>query len=277
METKTINDFYNDMLTAKASQPALNELNSTSKVSVYRLMLYIAAVGAWILQNLIVQHLEEVKNAIGNTKPGTVRWYRTKAFEFQFGHNLVANDIVYDNTGLNEADIEASKVVKNCATSGKLRGVRVKVAGENSQGVLEPLSLAQETALKAYLEQIKSPGVRIYLINNPADWLKLNLKILFDPLVLNSDGKRLDGSNDRPVQTAIDNFFKNMPFDGVFTEIQLLNALQAVDGVVVPHLVNAEASYASLNYMQIDISYMPDSGYLILKELTLIFEPYNGL
>ena len=44
---RTIQEIQTLILQAKAQEPALNELNSTSKVAIWRLWVYIIAVAIW--------------------------------------------------------------------------------------------------------------------------------------------------------------------------------------------------------------------------------------
>lgn len=273
MTTKTIDEFYADLLAAKQAESNLNVLNSTSKAAIWRLILYCFAVGAWILQNLVIAHLEETRQIIADTKPGVVRQYRQMALDFQYGYALVPEQIYYDNTGLSDTDIESSKVVKYCAAQGVSKGVRLKVAGLDSSGELAPLSALQEQALIQYFERVKDTGVKIFITNKEADLFKGVLTIYYDPLVLDSQGKRLDGTDDTPVQKAVASFLKNLPFNGLFTVVRFVDSLQLVPGVVIPHPTYLAAKYGTLNWLPFDVSYLPSAGYIRIGELTLNFLP----
>lgn len=256
--------------------PTLPFENQFSKLSFEYNIIDIIAFAIYLLQELFGAHKTEVQNVIASTTPGRPSWYKLMTMNFQFGYALVPDEIYYDNTGIDNSLIEASKVVKYCAATGNLRGVRIKVAGENSSGVLEPLTNAQAVALVNYLEQIKYAGVRIQLVNEPADLLKCTLQIHYDPLVLDSNGARLDGTSATPVQDAVDEFLKTMQFNGVFTEMALVDALQQVEGVVIPHVESLAAKYASVSYITFEVSYLPVAGYLRVGELNITYVPFNS-
>jgi len=102
------------------------------------------------------------------------------------------------------------------------------------------------------------------------------MDIYFDPLVLNINGARLDGEDDAPVQNAITTFIGAIDFNDLFVPTYLVDALQQVDGVVLPIMKNIES--ASTNggaYSGIEVQYRPDAGWMKIydsnTDLTLNF------
>lgn len=274
---RTIAEIQQEIIDAKNADATLAALNSTSKVAIWRLWSYITAVAIWTLENLFDFHKAEVAQIIDDMRPAYIKWYVEQSKAFQLGYDLVQDDIVYDNTGLDENTVEASKVVKYAAANGIFRGVRIKVA-TIINNELNPLPAAAMTAFEAYMNRIKPAGIRLYFLNEIADSLKLNLTVYYDAMVLDINGKRIDGTSDQPVQDAIDMFLKNQPFNGLFVIMKLVDALQGVDGVVIPSIISAQAQYGSLPYQDISVSYLPDAGYLRIVsplDLTLNFIPHE--
>jgi len=233
---------------------------STSKTAIWRLLTRIVATCAWTIEVLFDTLKSEINDTLARMKPHTLRWYASKALAFQYGFSLATDSDTYDNTAISDDVIEASQIVKYVAVTEQTRSLRVKVATDN--GDLTPLSEPELEAFTEYMSRVKDAGVRLQIDSLPADRLKLQLRIYYDPLILDSNGQRIDGSDLEPVQSATKNYLKNTPFNGYFVLAYLTDTLQKVDGVVIPHVITASATYGDLAFSTIDVKYLPDSGYL---------------
>ena len=273
---RTIAQIQQALLAQVAADATLSsQLTSTSNVAIWRLWTYVVAVCQWTIEKLFDQHKTDITAIVAAQKPHTYEWYVTKAKAFQYGDSLPVDADTY-------AVIDATKQVVTYAACVPFlpKGIRLKIAGGNT-GSLAPITTAQFTALQAYMNLVKDAGVLIYYTNENADSLKVKLNIYYNALVLDNNGERLDGTNDTSVQNAIYTYLANLPFNGLYTNFALLNAIAAVDGVVIPDLIYAQATYASLPYSYIDTEYNPDSGYLVIitpaTDLILNFIPHTPI
>ena len=257
------------ILQAKAQEPALSELNSTSKVAIWRLWVYIIAVAIWSLEKLFDQHRADIDKRLAELKPHTARWYRSKALAFQYGFDLLPDSDKFNNQGHTEEAIEASKIVKYSAViESKNEGrLIVKIAGEQGD-TLQPITDAQKQAFEAYLQEIKDAGVRLSVVNYQPDVLHLQMKIVYDPLVLDSNGQSIIHAT-KPVETAIKDYLKRLPFNGELVLAHLIDALQQAEGVKIPHLVLAQSKNITSSgdygaFETIEISKIPTAGYFTI-------------
>ncbi len=258
---RTITEIQKIMLDEKAAQPTLDSLNSTSNTAIWRLIFYIVAVAIWSLEKLYDIFIAHVNETIATLKPHSNRWYATKAKAFQYGYDLITETDTYDNSGLTDAEIDDSLIIDYAAVVDQDRGIRIKVATLVADE-LDALSEAQLLAFSEYMERVKDAGVKLLITSGTADSLKLSLQVYYNPLVLNASGQRLDGTDVEPVLNGIKNYLKNLPFNGVFVTEYLIDALQQVDGVVIPHVLLASARYGVLPYSNFPVKYVPDAGYL---------------
>ncbi len=270
---RTISEIQQEILTAKENEPALAELNSTSKVAVWRLWVYITAFVIHTLERLFDQHKKEVSEALSELKPHTARWYRNKALAFQYGFDLIEDSDKFDNVGSTEEQIANSKIVKYSAVTESETESRliVKIATEQG-GELQPISTEQKEIFEAYMNEIKDAGVKITVISYPADRLRLGFKIVRNPLVLDEQGYNiLTGTN--PVQEAIENYLKNLPFNGELSLMKLIDAIQQVEGVEDLALLEASSSYFDgddfTSYENIAIKTIAKSGYFKTENLNV--------
>ena len=263
---RTIAQIRDLILEAKANEPLLDGLDSTSVTAIWRLWIYIVASSIWALENLFDIHKTEVAEELAKLKPHTLKWYVGKSKLFQFGSGLASESDEYDNTSLTDAEIEVQQVVKYAAAVEVNRDLHIKLATE-VDNQLEPLTQDQYNAFVSYINTVKDAGVFIQAINNAHDKIKLTVDIYYDPTILNATGGRLDGANSTPVNDAINDFLKSLPFNGVFVKAHLTDAMQRVEGVYVPQIRSISATKNdSESFTEIDISYQPFSGYLKFVE-----------
>ncbi|MFK5971467.1 MAG: hypothetical protein QM487_15305 [Candidatus Marithrix sp.] len=238
-----------------------------SLVSFENILFDILSYSIYLLEQLFNQHQKEVDEQLYNQKSGRLPWYRFMALKFQYGFDLIIDSDEYDNTGYTAEQIETSKIIKYSAVNdGDIQGVIiVKIAGE-TDNKLAPITAEQQTSVEAYFNEIKYAGSRINVINFLPDILNLNIQIYRDPLVLDSNGTSIVNGG-KPVETAINEFMKELPFDGELILAHLVDKLQQVEGVKIPHLLQASSSWidaATDDYgaaSVINVKRVPESGY----------------
>ncbi|MDR1623914.1 MAG: hypothetical protein LBS04_02965 [Tannerellaceae bacterium] len=243
-----------------------------SSVSLESVIFSVVATAMWIMQQLFDQFKVDVSQILNNQMAGTANWYAHKSMMFQFGMDLVDGTDYYDNAGLTSEQIDAMRVVKYAAAvESKDKSILyVKVATDDGNGVRQPLSSAQLTAFKQYLNDVQYAGVRISVINDPADEMKLRMDIYYDPLVLDELGVRLDGTVETPVQDAIRNYLANLPFNGTYTNQGLVDALQVIDGVHIAEIKSAASRYGDYTeFSEIDAREIAHAGYYKVSDANL--------
>ena len=266
---RSTNAIFADMLAEKQRQTALSSLNSSSATAIWRLMLYIVAYAAHVLEVLWDTYQQEVTNAIERMIPHRPKWYRDKVLAFMADKTLVPDTDRYDTTGMTDDEITAAQVVKHAVAneSEQTSLLIVKVAGEQN-GVRTPISSAHETQLAAYLHEIKDAGVRITLINQAADEFNCSVNVWYDatrdPVTLEYD-----------CQQAITDYIENLPFNGEYSNMALIDALQAVEGVRIAEIVSATYT-SSLTGTPVNIEgyVIPEAGYFKADTITINLNPY---
>lgn len=273
---RSIEEIKEEILRAKEREASLDALNSTSKTAIWRLWVYIAAFAICTLENLFDTHKSEVSEMLKQLKPHTARWYRNKALAFQYGFDLIEDSDKFNNANATEEQIDASKIVKYSAVTESEAESRliVKIATEQG-GELQPISVGQKASFDAYMNEIKDAGIRITVINYEPDILRLQMKIYRDPLVLDESGTSIRMGN-KPVEEAIKNHLKNLPFNGELVLAHLVDELQKVEGVKIPHIILAESKWIDAgtngygNFQTIDVKKIPVSGYFKIAD-------FNGI
>lgn len=269
---RKIENIENEVYAKMAADPTLP--NSISQSAIFRRFTFIVCYIIWQLESLFDTHDKEVKEVIQNDKAHRASWYTTKAKAFQYGFALIPDTDKYDNTGYTDTQIEDSKIVKHSAATSSGGQVYLKIATEIS-GVLAPLSNAEKTAFDGYAKEFIDMGVKYIVVNHLPDILLLNIQIFRDPLVLDDNGMSILNAN-YPVQDAINEYMKELPFDGELVLAHLIDKIQLAEGVVIPNLVNAESQSININTgvynpaVPITVKTIPESGYFSIPNFNNI-------
>lgn len=285
---KSITDTYisdDAIIAAYGLTPGESFEAQFSSVSIENIVFYAIAFCIWFHEQVFEQLKIDVLALLDLLLPHTAKWYVNKAKNYLHGFSLYSDSDKYNTTGYTPAQILAAKVVKHAAAVEQENAygrvtLRIKAAREVA-GVLAALTNDQLTGLRAYFARIKDAGVKLQIDSLPADGFKLSLKIYYDPQILNNSGQRLDGLASEPVQDAVKNYLNNLPFNGLLVLAYLIDALQKVEGVVIPEIVSASAQYGLNPYTSIVTEYNPDAGYLKFynesTDLVLTFLPHNAI
>lgn len=243
-----------------------------STVSVENIIFYVVATCMILPFQMFEQFMVDLLTLLRNNKAHTPRWYATRAKEFQYGYELAGDTDQYDNSSLTPEQIEASQIIKFAAgiEASDQSFLFLKVAREVN-GVKQPLTDIQFASFSAYVNKYKDAGVRIKIVNAQGDDLYLRFDIYYDPLVLDNEGKRLDGTNDTPIQNAIRAYISNLSFNGYYTNQALIDALQSVQGVEIADLKLAAARYGNYTeFTAIEARAIPFAGYYRITDNNLV-------
>ena len=153
-------------------------------------------------------------------KVGTLSWYAEICKEFQYGYNMELDD---RNIPFYPTIDDSAKIVKYAASTENGQVVTVKVA-KDSSGEPEPLSTDELNDLVSYLRNLKMAGTYVNVVSINNDTILYNIRV-------RQDGRYSVADLTANIETAMDNYRKNLPFDGVFSLSEFLAEVTSVDGV----------------------------------------------
>lgn len=236
----------------------LSDLNNPSRVAIWRLWLWLVAVGSWTVEKLFDIHKAEVTDIVSAKTPHTLRWYAEESKKFQFGYSLT-----WDGTSFSYAsDQPAAKIITFASATEQGDNLVIKVAKGTT--VKAPLASDELTAFKAYWAKWKDAGVKLQIVSLPADNLKVKVEVIVDRMVLNAQNKLLRDTSINPVEVAIQNFGSSLEFDAILRLSKLIDAIQAAEGVIDVRLVSAHHRPAGGSYSEVTMSVIAESGYFTL-------------
>ncbi len=167
---------------------------------------------------------------------GTLDWYNSKCYEFQYGHELVF-DTTTGQLGYATTD-EDSKIVKIAAVSVEDYTLYFKVATQSDSGEIVPLSDIEVTSFKSYVNSIKFAGTKSQVISTDADSVSYNLVVYYNPTTLASD-------IETNIKSALEEFKASQEFGGVLYAHLFIEAVTEVSGVVAAKLDSLKSKSAN--------------------------------
>jgi hypothetical protein len=239
-----------------------------SSVSIESILFYIVAACIYTFEVLFDSYREDVNDTV-ETSAHTARWYRDKALAFMRDVPLVEDADYYDTSDMTDEEIEQAKVVKYAAATESKDSslLTIKVATKGNNGELQPLD--QTTDLAAYLAEIKDAGVRINLINRAGDVFFYEMDVYYNPLINANTVKSA-------VEDAVKNYVQGLPFDGQYSNMGCIDAVQKVAGVEVAEIKSAVARASSETTMTlIDARYRPSAGYMTVGTAIINMKVYD--
>lgn len=258
-------DFMNNEEAAKiyAFTPGDSFLSHFSKISVESVLFYVFAVAAWVLENLFATHAKEVEAIIDERIPHRPKWYRDKVLGFMKDKVLIPETDKYDTTAMNDDEITAAKVIKHAVAieNADASILTVKVAGEIS-GIRQPLDGETERQLSAYIAEVKDAGVRIDLVNIEPDGFTCEVDIYYNAMLL-------EGNIRANCEAAVKEYIENLPFNGEYSNMALVDCLQVIEGVKIVEFKAATSKAAGENTTsKVDARYTPAAGYFRIESVT---------
>lgn len=240
----------------ETSTQLLEDMNSDSKVAIWRLWAWIVATTMHVHETLWDLFKIDLDAIVAAAPAGTPAWYHKKVLEYQHGDDLVYNGVQYGY-----AEIDADKrVVKRCAIDERRDGVVVVKVAKVVSGDLAPLSEDEKNGLVSYVHKIKFAGTRTSVFTSNPDELNIVYDLYYDPIVPYVDLVAA-------VQAAVDEFLGNLPFNGNLAITKFTDALQAVNGVVDPVFLSAASTaVVSGHTTNFTVEHKAASGYWILSD-----------
>jgi len=238
--------------------------------SVENILLYVWAVCAWTVEQLVGRHKAEVTSELETLIAHRPKWYRDKVLQFMEGKELAGDSDRYDTAGMSESEITAARVVKHAVAveSRDASLLTIKVAGGDS-GSRRPLTAEQERQLKAYISEIKDAGVRVALVNMEADTFGCTVDVYYNAMLE-------PGTVQAECASVIRDYIENLPFNGEYTNMDLVDRLQEVEGVKIVELLGSNARAANESTTtQINARLTPAAGYFKPGTITVNMKAYD--
>ena len=224
---RSISVISQQMLDAKAADSNLSGLTSNSKVAIWRLWVYIVAACINIFEQLQDAYLVEIETIADTAIPGTKQWVQDRTFRFQYDSVTPQILVVNSDLTLSYATPDTTKrLVTRCSvTQGVSKVVNIKVAKATSITDPTPIQLAtpEFNSLVGYWSLIGFAGLGYNVINKASDKISVTATIYY--------AGQYASTIQAAVESAINNYFATLDFDGKIRVSKIEDAIQSVLGV----------------------------------------------
>lgn len=248
---RTIEVIKQQMLDEKVIQTSLAGLNSVSNTAIYNLWLYIQAVIIYYFEVLQDAFKAEVQTIIDGNQYGTKQWWYNQAKAYQHGDLLIFISNVFKYPLIDTS----KQIVKYCSITDLSGKVQVKVAKQTGS---EPVVLSSDelNGMVDYVNDIKPAGTQVTVLSLAADLVKIRLNVYYNA---NAGLTNVQAN----VEAAIVTFMANIQFDGILYINKLIDAIQAVPGIVNEQVEVLEAAVKGSGdpYVSFTSKYPAKSGY----------------
>ena len=225
---------------------------SVSKVAEWRLLRMVWTVMSFLQQSVFDLFKTEVQAIADSSAKMTSRWLASEVKIFQYDDPILFNE---DTRKYYYAEVDEDKqIIDRVAVVDQSGLSTVKVAKSGPVA----LSTDELNAFKSFVRQIQPTGANISLVSLNADEIHLPIEVTYDPIVPLATLKA-------NVETAVNTYISELNFNGTFYTIKLVDAIQAVEGVIdvePGELKAAPNGTDPTGEDAFDRKYQPLSGYL---------------
>ena len=265
---RSTKQIYDEMVSLKDNQPELDELNSTSDVSLWKLFYWIPAMAISVMEQLYDLLKEEMEYVRDTTPSNTSAYWVDKLLNFyQYSTDtdkgvLKINDSFIPYYELTDIDSQIIKFASVVQTKDSRR-VNLKVTKGDADGLPIPLDTNEFASVQTFVDKIKGAGLLTNVVSLPSDEAYILANIFID-------GGYIKADVESDCILALEDYFKNLSvnnFTGDISKTKIINALESVEGVLDIDSTNFKL-HARANgqnvYEEVEVFYSTLSGYCFL-------------
>lgn len=266
---RTVEEIQQEIIDAKNADANLSALNSPSAVSIWRLWSRIQAAAIETEEQLWDVFKLELEQIAREAVPGTADWLQKRVLEFQYSATNPQVITVIDGQASYPTIDESLRIVTRAAVVEQVNNrVLVKAAKDDGSGGLEPLTTTELNALVGYLDKVGFVGIPIDTSSLFPDRLRFEGEVFYS-------GEFVETTVKTNVIAAINAYLASVSvddFNGEIVREQIIDAIQAVDGVTGVDTLNVVLTArpesipltgATINVLR---TYVTAAGYIIEED-----------
>lgn len=236
-----------EIITSMGSLPEGLTESNLSEMNTWRKM---AARAIWFFEKILDDFSQKIDRKLATKQYGTLSWYLSKAYEFQYDNNLsVTNEgiVRYKN------DKPENKIIARCAVLNKNDKVYFKVAKITNKK-LNALNSDEKQQFDAYIKAISPLGIKSQVVSEPPDIINISINFVSDGMVSNLDIH--DEAHNRLVA-----YKDEFQFNGILALSDIYAKLEGINGVAYFEIANIEWKLATSDIFESVIKKELIAGY----------------
>jgi len=200
------------------------DIKNNSRVAIWRLWLYVVAVGHWVNDKRMDEHTAENLEMLRKSVKGRPKWIRNWCLDYIDGASVQ----VIDGVPRYPENASGTQPVNFLSVREVGRKVYIYAAGEDANENRVPLASDVLDRFKAFVDRFELPGHYYFVYSLNPDNFTADIEIYFEAVKNKKAVKEA-------VNIAIQNHIQSLPskgrLDGVLYLITLVDAIQEVSGV----------------------------------------------
>lgn len=262
---RSVSQIYNTIIAEKESQASLNiylpaagdsfdnflsDLSTKSKVSIWRLWVFLISVAHFILETYWDIFKLQVEDLAAAAHPGTDEWWIKTALKYQDGDAL---QVIGFTPGY--LVVDPSKQIIKAVSVDHNAGI-IKVAKEEG-GELVPLETDEYQRFSGYVDRMRIPGTQVEVMSQEADLVQVALQVKYDAL-LEVDAIKAN------LVIAVTRYLSDIGSNltGAIDRNDFISELRKVEGVLNVYLTQFKAKpFVASSWVDILQDYPSFSGY----------------
>lgn len=240
-----------EMDDAQALETSLSSLNSTSQTAIYTLWKSITATIINFLEQLWDTYKQEIETEVSLGAVGSEAWLNAQILKFQYSATVPQVITLVDFApAYGTVNEDLRLITRSSVKTTANKTVAVKVAKSEPPVALSATELS---SLVGYLSDIGFAGTQVNAYSYASDKFYLVANIYYNG--------QYASVISATVIAAIEDYFANIPFDGVVKISALSDYIQAVPGVTDVVIVDAA--------MRVNTALFTDKIYLVQASTTI--------
>jgi len=239
--SRTLTEIYNEALQARQEQTEKAGLDvkwSDSKLSVVNILTFVMAALIYTYETILDVFEYDIAVLLSKRVNGTAPYYAEIAKYFQFDDDTGTADKLYFNEDTLQIEYEEvneeHRIIACSAYQYYHNGydmtlkVAKNAASDTTPGaaVYEPLTTAQLTAFKAYIDEMKFIGSAIECISLPGDLITIKATVYYNDDYINATQAL---SN---IAEALSTYIKGLGYNATVYYQSLIDAIQDAEYIV---------------------------------------------
>jgi len=238
--SRTLTEIYNEAIEARRTQTeALGGITwSDSKLSVVNILTFVMAALIYTYETILDVFEYDIAVLLSKRVNGTAPYYAEIAKYFQFDDDTGTADKLFFNSDTLQIEYEEvnedHRIITRSAYQYYHNGydLTLKVAKDAADSttpgtaLFEPLSTAQLTAFKAYIDEMKFIGSAIECISLPGDLLTIKATVYYNDDYIN-ETQAYDN-----IAASLTTYIRGLDYNATVYYQSLIDAIQDADYVV---------------------------------------------
>jgi len=264
--SRTIEQIQASIIADIQAIPELSEANSTSRRAIWRLFTFVQAGAILLLEQIIDVFRAENEILISKAIPATQAWLNKKVLELQYSAVNPQVLTLVDFVPTYPIIDESLRIITRCAVTSTISNQVIIKTAKNDPP--EALTFEENNSLQSYVNNIGIVGVRYLCKSTSPDRVYIDADIYY-----NGQYSTVIASS---VESAINTYLANLPFNGQVKVSDLEIAIRSVIGVndvLINNLkirenaiVFVDGTFLIQNRTIISRLFPTVSGYVILED-----------